>query len=89
MSSAPSLTRVALLVRSTHERWDGTGYPDALAADQIPLGSRIVAVADAYDAMTAGRPVRHPAYAAGARSTSCAAAPARSSTRPWSRPSAP
>jgi len=54
--SAPSLSRVAELVRSTHERFDGEGYPDALRADAIPLGSRIVAVCDAFDAMTSGRP---------------------------------
>jgi len=54
--SAPSLSRVAELVRSTHERFDGQGYPDRLQADAIPLGSRIVAVCDAFDAMTAGRP---------------------------------
>jgi two-component system cell cycle response regulator len=54
--SAPSLTRVAGLVRSTHERFDGEGYPDRLEADAIPLGSRIVAVCDAFDAMTSGRP---------------------------------
>jgi two-component system, cell cycle response regulator len=54
--SAPSLSRVAELVRSTHERWDGGGYPDGLPADAIPLGSRIVAVADAFDAMTSDRP---------------------------------
>ena len=54
--SAPSLSRVAGLVRSTHERFDGQGYPDRLRADAIPLGSRIVAVCDAFDAMTAGRP---------------------------------
>jgi len=54
--SAPSLSRVAELVRSTHERFDGAGYPDRLRADAIPLGSRIVAVCDAYDAMTSGRP---------------------------------
>jgi len=56
--AAPALARVATLVRASHERWDGTGYPDALAADAIPLGARIVAVADAYAAMTAGRPYR-------------------------------
>jgi diguanylate cyclase (GGDEF)-like protein len=60
VASAPSLARVATLVRSTHERWDGTGYPDALAADAIPLGARIVAVADAYDAMTSARPYAAP-----------------------------
>jgi diguanylate cyclase (GGDEF)-like protein len=54
--SAPSLSRVAELVRSTHERFDGAGYPDRLRADAIPLGSRIVAVCDAFDAMTSGRP---------------------------------
>jgi len=54
--SAPSLSRVAELVRSTHERFDGDGYPDRLQADAIPLGSRIVAVCDAFDAMTSGRP---------------------------------
>jgi diguanylate cyclase (GGDEF)-like protein len=56
--AAPALTRVAALVRGSHERWDGTGYPDALASDRIPLGARIVAVADAFAAMTAGRPYR-------------------------------
>ncbi len=54
--SAPSLSRVAELVRSTHERFDGQGYPDRLQADAIPLGSRIVAVCDAFDAMTTERP---------------------------------
>jgi response regulator RpfG family c-di-GMP phosphodiesterase len=46
------------IVRSHHERWDGRGYPDALAADEIPLGARIFAVADALDAMTSNRPYR-------------------------------
>ena len=54
--SAPSLSRVAELVRFTHERFDGQGYPDRLQADAIPLGSRIVAVCDAFDAMTTERP---------------------------------
>jgi two-component system cell cycle response regulator len=58
IAAAPALTAVARLVRSSHERWDGAGYPDALAGDAIPLGSRIVAVADAFDAMTSGRPYR-------------------------------
>jgi two-component system cell cycle response regulator len=47
---------VAALVRSSHERWDGTGYPDKLTEQQIPVGSRVIAVADAFDAMTAERP---------------------------------
>ena len=62
---AQLLGRVGLLqgeglriVRSHHERWDGTGYPDGLAATDIPLGARIFAVADALDAMTSDRPYR-------------------------------
>src|SRR4051794_25968283 len=58
IAAAPALAPVARLVRSSHERWDGAGYPDGLAADAIPLGARIVAVADAFDAMTSGRPYR-------------------------------
>jgi diguanylate cyclase (GGDEF)-like protein len=58
LAAAPSLGPVARLVRSSGERWDGTGYPDALAGDAIPLGARIIAVADAFDAMTSGRPYR-------------------------------
>jgi two-component system cell cycle response regulator len=56
--AAPALRSVARLVRSTHERWDGDGYPDRLAGDEIPLGSRVVAVCDAFDAMTSNRPYR-------------------------------
>ena len=54
----PGLERVAPLVRSHHERWDGAGYPDGLAAEQIPLASRVVAACDAFQAMTADRPYR-------------------------------
>jgi len=43
-----------------HERYDGTGYPDGLAGDRIPLGARIIAIADAYDSMTSDRPYRKP-----------------------------
>ncbi len=46
------------IVRHHHERWDGAGYPDRLAGDQIPLGARVFAVADALDAMTSDRPYR-------------------------------
>ena len=52
------LEPVLPLVRSHHERWDGNGYPDQLATDEIPLGARILAVADALDAMTSDRPYR-------------------------------
>ena len=53
--------RVALnIVRSHHERFDGRGVPDGLSGDGIPLEARIVAVADAFDAMTSGRPYRRP-----------------------------
>jgi HD-GYP domain-containing protein (c-di-GMP phosphodiesterase class II) len=48
------------VVRSHHERWDGTGYPDGLRCDAIPLGARIFSVADALDAMTDRRPYRRP-----------------------------
>ena len=46
------------IVRHHHERWDGTGYPDRLAGDSIPIGARMVAVADAWDAMVTDRPYR-------------------------------
>jgi diguanylate cyclase (GGDEF)-like protein len=58
IAAAPALEPVAALVRSSHEHWDGSGYPDALAEEAIPLGSRIVAVADAFDAMTSNRAYR-------------------------------
>jgi two-component system cell cycle response regulator len=55
LSAAPALRPVARLVRSSHERWDGGGYPDGLAGRAIPLGSRIIAACDAYDAITSER----------------------------------
>ena len=54
----PGLERVAPLVRSHHERWDGAGYPDGLRAEQIPLASRVVSACDAFLAMTSDRPYR-------------------------------
>ena len=54
----PWLADAALLVRHHHERWDGTGYPDGLRGEEIPLGARIIAACDAYDAMVAERPYR-------------------------------
>jgi diguanylate cyclase (GGDEF)-like protein len=58
VSAAPALAEVALLVRSSHERHDGGGYPDRLAGDAIPIGARIISVCDAFDAMTADRSYR-------------------------------
>ena len=52
------LADVLPLVRGAHERWDGAGYPDGLAGEEIPLGARIVFACDTYDAMTAPRPYR-------------------------------
>jgi diguanylate cyclase (GGDEF)-like protein len=54
--AAPALGPAAALVRASHERWDGRGYPDGLAGEEIPLGARIVAVCDAYSAMRQRRP---------------------------------
>jgi diguanylate cyclase (GGDEF)-like protein len=58
LHAAPALRPVARLVRASHERWDGNGYPDRLAGEEIPLGARVVSVCDAYEAMTADRPYR-------------------------------
>ncbi|MEA2140851.1 MAG: hypothetical protein QOC91_950 [Solirubrobacteraceae bacterium] len=55
LNAAPALRPVARLVRSSHERWDGGGYPDGLAGLEIPLGSRIIAACDAYDAIVSER----------------------------------
>ena len=49
------LAHLAPIIRSHHERWDGVGYPDGLSGEEIPMGARILAVADADEAMTAGR----------------------------------
>jgi two-component system cell cycle response regulator len=56
--AAPSLAPTAELVRSSHEAFDGTGYPDKLKGEEIPLGARIIAVCDAFDAMTSARAYR-------------------------------
>jgi HD-GYP domain-containing protein (c-di-GMP phosphodiesterase class II) len=56
VSAAPSLAPVGRLIRASHERWDGRGYPDGLAGESIPLAARIIFASDAYDAITADRP---------------------------------
>ena len=58
LEPVPGMDEVGRLVRSSHERWDGAGYPDGLAGEDIPLGSRILAVVDAWHAMTSDRPYR-------------------------------
>jgi two-component system, cell cycle response regulator len=58
VGAAPAMAHVAKLIRGSHERYDGGGFPDGLAGEDIPLGSRIIAVCDAYDAMTSPRPYR-------------------------------
>ena len=55
LSAAPALVPVSRLVRASHERWDGNGYPDRLAGTDIPLGARIICACDAYNAMTSNR----------------------------------
>ena len=69
LAGIPELHPIIPIVRNHHERWDGTGYPDRLAREEIPLLARIVSVADAFDAMTSHRPYhenkrgRTPAFA--------------------------
>jgi putative nucleotidyltransferase with HDIG domain len=49
---------LGLIVRHHHENWDGTGYPDRMSGDDIPLGARLLAIVDCYDALTSDRPYR-------------------------------
>jgi putative nucleotidyltransferase with HDIG domain len=58
VDSIRGLFHLAPLIRATHERWDGTGYPDGLSGEEIPLASRIVHACDAWHAMTSDRPYR-------------------------------
>ena len=87
----PDLQPILPIVRSHHERWDGTGYPDGLDGEDIPLLARIVAVADAFDAMTSDRPY-HPdrrgcrrkwAFAEVEKHGRQAVRPARARPRSW------
>jgi response regulator RpfG family c-di-GMP phosphodiesterase/signal transduction histidine kinase len=61
LSPVIELKEIARIVRSHHERYDGTGYPDRLKGREIPLGARIMAIADTYDSITSERPYRKPA----------------------------
>jgi putative nucleotidyltransferase with HDIG domain len=56
--SLPNGDEISAIVRAHHEHWDGQGYPDGLAREAIPLGARILALADAYDTLTMDRPFR-------------------------------
>lgn len=67
ISQVDGLEHLAPALRAEHERWDGAGYPDGLAGDEIPIASRITLVCDAYDAMTTDRPYRKALSAAAAR----------------------
>src|SRR6187200_1063956 len=58
LAKVDDYAEIAKIVRHHHERMDGMGYPDEIAGDEIPLISRIIAVADAYNAMTSNRPYR-------------------------------
>lgn len=59
VAAAPELRAIAPIVRAVHERPDGRGYPDGLAGAEIPIASRIIAVVDAFDAMTHDRSYQH------------------------------
>jgi HD-GYP domain-containing protein (c-di-GMP phosphodiesterase class II) len=67
LAEVAGLRHLAPFVRATHERWDGTGYPDGLHGEQIPLNARIVFTVDAFDAMTNDRPYRRALARAEAR----------------------
>jgi len=58
LRASPALRSVATVVRLSHENWDGSGYPDGIAGEEIPLGSRIIRACNAYVGMTSGRPYR-------------------------------
>ena len=62
LAISSGLEPVAEAVRAHHERWDGSGYPDGLVGDRIPLGGRVIAVADVFDALTHSRSYRREAY---------------------------
>ena len=85
----PELEPIAPMVRHEHERWDGGGYPDGLAGEDIPIGSRIILACDAYNAMITQRPYREPMSSEEADRRAARRTPARSSIPPWSRRCSP
>jgi HD-GYP domain-containing protein (c-di-GMP phosphodiesterase class II) len=74
IEEVPGLEPVATIVRFHHERWDGSGYPDGIRRDRIPAASRIIAVCDAYEAMTSHRAYRRALPPGAAASQLCAGA---------------
>ena len=83
LSPVEFLADTVPLVRAAHERWDGTGYPDGLAGEKIPLGARILFACDTYEAMITDRPYRE---ALGPRRGQAGAAPGgRNAARPARR----
>ena len=78
-----SVARIRAMVRHHHEMFDGSGYPDGLAGEQIPLGARIIAIADAYDTITSERIYKKARTSSAALRWRWSAARARSSIRSW------
>ena len=78
------LKKITQIVRAHHEHYDGSGYPDNLKGQEIPLGARIMAVADTYDAITSDRPYRKAASHDSRSRRSSAARGASSTPRSWS-----
>ena len=60
LGTFPSMVPGRPPVRSSHERWDGSGYPDGLSGEEIPVGARIISICDAFDAMRSARPYSGP-----------------------------
>ena len=85
-SGVELLETAAEIAWTHHERWDGTGYPRGLAGEDIPISGRVVAVADAFDALTTDRPYRPAGTVDDGDRRRCAPSAAGSSTRPWSTP---
>ena len=83
---APFLQRYIPVVRAHHEWYNGEGYPDGIKGDEIPLHAQLIALADAFDAMTTDRPYRQALSEEAAIARSCGSA-GRSSPRNWRTPS--